>query len=431
MELLSKIAQFILMISILVILHEFGHYLPAKLFKTKIEKFFLFFDVKFALFKKKIGETTWGIGWLPLGGYVKIAGMIDESMDREQMAKPPQPWEFRSKPAWQRLIIMTGGVIVNFLLGWFVLSALLFTHGETYIPTTGLKNGVQVDSIGEVIGLKTGDKIISVDGKPVKRLLEARVEILLGDQAIVEREGQEVVLNFTAEHKKLLLKTQSQIVMPRIESVIDSVEPNTTALSIGLLKGDRVTSANGKDISLWSDLVEQIAARKNDTLQLQILRNGQTLHKTAFLGGDGRLGIGPALSNLYTTDKLNFLESIPAGFKKAIWTLSFQIRQFKLFFNKDTEAYKEMHGPVGIVKQMNPSWDATRFWSQLAMFSLWLGFVNILPIPALDGGHVMFLLYEIISGRKPSQKVLEIGQILGFLLTMGLMLAITVFNDLL
>jgi len=297
--------------------------------------------------------------------------------------------------------------------------------------TTGLKNGVQVDSIGEVIGLKTGDKIISVDGKPVKRLLEARVEILLGDQAIVEREGQEVVLNFTAEHKKLLLKTQSQIVMPRIESVIDSVEPNTTALSIGLLKGDRVTSANGKDISLWSDLVEQIVARKNDTLQLQILRNGQTLHKTAFLGGDGRLGIGPALSNLYTTDKLNFLESIPAGFKKAIWTLSFQIRQFKLFFNKDTEAYKEMHGPVGIVKQMNPSWDATRFWSQLAMFSLWLGFVNILPIPALDGGHVMFLLYEIISGRKPSQKVLEIGQILGFLLTMGLMLAITVFNDLL
>ncbi len=431
MELLSKIAQFLLMISILVILHEFGHYLPAKLFKVKVEKFFLFFDVKFALFKKKIGETTWGIGWLPLGGYVKIAGMIDESMDKEQMAKPPQPWEFRSKPAWQRLIIMTGGVIVNFLLGWFVLSGLLYTHGDTYIPTDGLKNGVAVDSIGKLIGFKTGDKIISVDGKPIKRLMEARVEILLGDEAIIERDGQQIKLQFTPENKKLLLKTQSQIVGPRIGSVIDTVLPNSKALEAGLLKGDEIISANGVDTRLWTNLVNEITAHKNDTLQLQVLRNNLTVNKTVVLDSTGKLGIGPSFEGLYTTDTIGLLESIPAGLNKAIWTLSFQIRQFKLFFNKDTEAYKEMHGPVGIVKQMNPEWNATRFWSQLAMFSLWLGFVNILPIPALDGGHVMFLLYEIITRRKPSQRVLEIGQIIGFLLTMGLMLFITVFNDIL
>ncbi len=431
MELLSKIGQFVLMISILVILHEFGHYIPAKIFKTKIEKFFLFFDVKFALFKKKIGETTWGIGWLPLGGYVKIAGMIDESMDRDQMAKPPQPWEFRSKPAWQRLIIMCGGVIVNFLLGWFVLSGLLFTYGETYIPTNLLKNGIEVDSVGKVIGLKTGDKILSIDGKPVKRLMEASVEILLGDQASIEREGRQITLNFTAEHKKLMLQKQSQIVMPRIESILDTVLPNSIAASIGLQKGDLITHANNKNTLLWKDLVTEITSHKNDTLQLKILRNGLALQKMAVLDQNGKLGIGPSFTNLYVTDNYTFLESIPAGLHKAIWTLSFQIRQFKLFFNKKTEAYKEMHGPVGIVQQMPSKWNTTRFWSQLAMFSLWLGFVNILPIPALDGGHVMFLLYEIVSGKKPSQKVLEIGQIIGFVLTMGLMLFITVFNDIL
>lgn len=431
MELLSKIAQFVLMISILVILHEFGHYLPAKLFKIKVEKFFLFFDVKFALFKKKIGETTWGVGWLPLGGYVKIAGMIDESMDKEQMAKPPQPWEFRSKPAWQRLIVMTGGVIVNFLLGWLVLSGLLFTHGDTYIPTKGLKNGVAVDSIGKLIGFKEGDKIISVDGKPIKRLMEARVEILLGDEATVERDGEQIKLQFTAENKKLLLKTQSQIIGPRLYAKIDTVLPNSKALEAGIVKGDEIISANGVNTELWSDLVREITAHKNKKLALKIKRGHDFLEKTVVLDQTGKLGVGPSFKDLYTTESIGFFESIPAGLQKAVWTLSFNIRQFKLLFNKDTEAYKEMHGPVGIVKQMNPEWNATRFWSQLAMFSLWLGFVNILPIPALDGGHVMFLLYEIITRRKPSQRVLEIGQIIGFLLTMGLMLFITVFNDIL
>jgi len=431
MELLSKIAQFVLMISILVILHEFGHYIPAKLFKTKVEKFFLFFDVKFALFKKKIGDTTWGIGWLPLGGYVKIAGMVDESMDREQMAKPSKPWEFRSKPAWQRLIIMCGGVIVNFLLGWFVLSALLFNHGETYIPASNLEYGVEVDSVGKVIGFKTGDKILSVDGKPIKKMHEATIEILLGDYATVDRNGEKIKIDFKPEHKKMMLKKQSQIISPRVKTVIDTVLPNSIALGLGIQKGDYIIEANGKQIRFWSEFVEEIVASKGTELSLGILRAGVKIKKTTILTNEGKLGVGADFISLYKTDKYTLAESIPAGLYKAINTLSFQIRQFKLFFNRKTEAYKEMHGPVGIVQQMNPEWDAIRFWSQLAMFSLWLGFVNILPIPALDGGHVMFLLYEIITRRKPSQRVLEIGQVIGFIFTMGLMLAITIFNDIL
>jgi len=391
MELLSKIAQFILMISIfiLVTFHEFGHYIPAKIFKMKVEKFMLFIDMKFALFKKKIGETTWGIGWLPLGGYVKIAGMVDESMDREQMAKPPQPWEFRSKPTWQRLIVMSGGIIVNFLLAWVILSGLLYTHGE------------------------------------------ARIEVLFGDQAIVERNGKKVVLNFTTDNKKLMLKTQSQIFMPRIESLIDTVIPNSIASSIGIQKGDQIISTNGVNTRLWSDFVREISSHKNDTLKLEILRNNITVSKTATLNNDGKLGVGPSFENLYTTDKIGLLESIPAGLYKAIWTVSLQVRQFKLLFNKDTEAYKELHGPVGIVKQMNPEWDTTRFWSRLALFSIMLGFMNLLPIPALDGGHIMFLLYEIITRRKPNQRVLEFGQILGFFIVVGFMLWVTIFNDIL
>ena len=412
-------------------LHELGHYIPAKLFKIKVDKFFIFFDVKFALFKKKIGETTWGIGWLPLGAYVKMAGMIDESMDKEQMALPPKPWEFRSKPAWQRLIVMTGGVIVNFLLGWAVLSALLANYGDSYIPTQDLKRGIEVDSIAKVIGFKAGDNIISVDGKPIKKLHEARIEVLLGDKALIQRNGALIEIAFTPEQKKMILQKQPGLFYPRIISKIDTVIGESVAESIGLVKGDVIKKINGKDVSLWKDLITVVSGLKNKNIEIEINRNGASEMFTTALGETGKLGIGPSFSDLYITEDYSVLEAIPGGFKKAISTLSLQIRQFKLFFNKKTEAYKEVHGPIGIVKMMPNKWDNVQFWSMLAMFSIWLGFANILPIPALDGGHVMFLLYEIISGRKPSQRVLEIGQIVGFFLLMGSMLIITIFNDIL
>ena len=425
MDILFKIAQFVLIISILVVLHEFGHYLPAKLFKTKIEKFFLFFDVKFALFQKKIGETTWGIGWLPLGGYVKIAGMIDESMDREQMAKPPEPWEFRSKPAWQRLIIMCGGVIVNFLLAWIVYAGLLFFNGDTYIPTQKLKNGIEVDSIGAAIGFKTGDKILKIDNKEIKKLNQAVLEILLGDEVVVERNGTQQTINLTDEDKKLLFaNTQSPFIAPRIPSQIGYIREGSVAEQMGLQLEDEILQTNGKNTVYWKDWAPEIVASQGSNITMLIKRGNETLTKSHFLPEGGKLGVSPTYKSLTVTDNYSFMSAIPAGFGKTIEALSGQVRQFKVIFNTKTEAYKKVSGPVGIVEMMPTKWDTTFFWSFLAMFSVWLAFVNILPIPALDGGHVMFLLYEIISGKKPSQRVLEIGQIIGFVLVMGLMLII-------
>ncbi len=425
MDILFKIGQFVLIISILVVLHEFGHYLPAKLFKTKIEKFFLFFDVKFALFSKKIGETTWGIGWLPLGGYVKIAGMIDESMDREQMAKPAEPWEFRSKPAWQRLIIMCGGVIVNFLLAWVIYTCLLINNGDSYIPTQKLANGIEVDTVGEAIGFKTGDRILKVDDREIKKMNQAMMEILLGDEVIVERDGEKVKVVITDENKKMLFSSgQTQFISPRLLAQIGFVKEGSIADELNLEIGDKVISTNGKQTPYWKDWADEIIESRGDTIRMQINRSGNILSKSAFLPLEGRLGVAPEYKELFVTDEYNFLNAIPAGFGKTIEALSGQVRQFKVVFNTKTEAYKEVGGPVKIVQMMPTEWNSSFFWNFLAMFSVWLAFVNILPIPALDGGHVMFLLYEIISGKKPSQRVLEIGQIVGFVLVMGLMLVV-------
>ena len=425
MDILFKIGQFVLIISILVILHEFGHYLPAKLFKTKIEKFFLFFDVKFALFSKKIGETTWGIGWLPLGGYVKIAGMIDESMDREQMSKPAEPWEFRSKPAWQRLIIMTGGVIVNFLLAWIIYTCLLVNNGDTYLPTQKLTYGIEVDSIGRAIGLKTGDRILKVDDREIKKMSQATIEILLGDVVTVERDGQPKEVTITDQDKKLLFSNvRSPFISPRLLSKIGYIEEGSLADKLDLQLGDQVINTNGKTIRFWKSFVSEIKASRGDTLHLQIKRGENLLKKESYLPENGTLGVLPEYKELYVTDEYSIVSAIPAGLGKTLEALSGQVRQFKVIFNTKTEAYKKVSGPVGIVEMMPTQWNTTFFWSFLAMFSVWLAFVNILPIPALDGGHVMFLLYEIISGKKPSQRVLESGQIIGFFLVMGLMLVI-------
>ncbi len=429
MDLIFQIGQFVLMISILVVLHEFGHYIPAKLFKTRVEKFFLFFDVKYALFKKKIGETTWGIGWLPLGGYVKISGMIDESMDREQMAKPPQPWEFRSKPAWQRLIIMCGGVIVNFLLAWGIYTALLVNNGDTYIPSEKLKYGIEADSIGQLIGFKTGDKILAVDDKPIKKMNTAVLEVLLGDKVSIDRSGKKMDLVLTDEHKKILFSnTRSPFISPRLNSIIGYVHEGSIADQSGLKVDDVVLKANGKDMLFWSDWRKEIKSSKGGTLTLEIQRGTEILNKSIAMSEEGVLGVYPSNDNLLVTDDYNIISAIPAGLNKTIEALSGQVRQFKVIFNTKTEAYKKVSGPVGIVQMMPKRWNSTFFWNFMAMFSVWLAFVNILPIPALDGGHVMFLLYEIISGKKPSQRVLEVGQMIGFFIVMGLM-ALVFGND--
>ncbi len=274
-----QILQFVLIISLLVILHELGHFIPAKLFKTKVEKFYLFFDVKFSLFKKKVGETIYGIGWLPLGGYVKIAGMIDESMDKAQMALPPKPWEFRSKPTWQRLIIMVGGVTVNFFLAWFIYSTLLVVEGDTYTPTENLKYGLAADSTGQLLGFKSGDRILAVDGKPVKRFYDARIDIILGDEATVKRDGKEVTFTLTDEGKSALFaNTKGSFISPRHLAVIGAISDSSLAKKINLKEGDKILTTNGKPIAYWDEFHTLIGDTKNDTLHLSFDRDGQTMH---------------------------------------------------------------------------------------------------------------------------------------------------------
>jgi len=429
MTIAIQIVQFVLIISILVILHELGHFLPAKYFKTKVEKFYLFFDVKFSLFKKKIGDTEYGIGWLPLGGYVKIAGMIDESMDTEQMKQEPQPWEFRSKPAWQRLIIMTGGVIVNFLLAWVIYTTLLISNGDTYIPSNSLKYGIVVDSIGEQLGLKTGDQILMVDDKKTKKFNEAVLDIILGDEVTVKRDGQEITVPLSDEGKETVFATQGKNFLGyRSKAIIAKVEPNSVAEKAGLLPGDEIIGVNGESTKFWDEFRSKIGSSANQELNIDVLRNGATEKLKLTVPDVGLIGIELDLTDLRVTDNYGFFEAIPAGYNRTIQVLTDQIRQFKVIFNTKTGAYKQVKGPIGIVELMPETWNWTFFWNFMAMFSVWLAFLNILPIPALDGGHVMFLLYEIISGRKPSEKVLETGQIIGFVILMGLM-AVVFGND--
>lgn len=425
MVLAIQIAQFVLIISILVILHELGHFIPAKYFKTKVEKFYLFFDVKFSLFKKKIGETEYGIGWLPLGGYVKIAGMIDESMDTEQMKEEPKPWEFRSKPIWQRLIIMLGGVTVNFFLAWIIYSLLLFNNGDTYIPADSLKYGIAVDSIGERLGLRSGDQILAVDGKKAKKFTDAQLDVILGDNVTVKRKGQQLTIPISDEGKALIFSTQGRgFIGYRTKAVIGEVVEGSPGEKAGIKIGDEVVDIDGKNVEFWGDVIKGIRSSAGGTLSMDVKRDGRVENLQVALPKDSIVGIRAFEQDLLVTDHFSFLDAIPAGFNRTIKVLTGQIRQFKVIFNSKTGAYKQVKGPIGIVEMMSPTWDWTFFWSFMAMFSVWLAFLNILPIPALDGGHVMFLLYEMISGRKPSEKVLERGQIIGFVLLMGLMLVV-------
>lgn len=425
MTVLIQIAQFIFIISVLVILHELGHFIPAKLFKTKVEKFYLFFDYKFSLFKKKIGDTVYGIGWIPFGGYVKIAGMIDESMDKEQMEKPPQPWEFRSKPAWQRLIIMIGGVTVNFFLAWFIYSALLVYYGDTYVDNNKLKYGVYVDEVGEKLGIKKGDKIISIDGEKLEKFNNAPINILLGDKMTVQRNGKEVSFPLKDEVKKLVLNQQGKrFITEALPPIIGTVRDNYAAKSAGLLKGDKIISVNQKPIQFWSDLVGFIRSNKNKDILLNIERNNELVNINVKVPDSLIIGIAVDTSlakDFLVTKEYSVANSIPKGLTQTMEALTMQVRQFKLIFNKKTEGYKHVKGPIGIVTVMSPTWDWHFVWRFMAMFSIWLAFLNLLPIPALDGGHIVFLLYEMISGRAPTQKVLEYAQVAGFIFIMGLM----------
>ncbi|MBN8621859.1 MAG: RIP metalloprotease RseP [Flavobacteriales bacterium] len=430
---LIQLFQFILSISILVILHELGHFIPAKYFKTKVEKFYLFFDPWFSLVKKKVGETEYGIGWLPFGGYVKIAGMVDESMDTEQLKKPAEPWEFRSKPAWQRLIIMLGGVTVNFFLAWFIYSSLSYFKGETFHDNAKFENGVAVSDAGQKMGLKTGDKILKIDGKPAERMETSTINMLFANNATVLRDGKEVTFPINEDGVAAVL-AQSEAkayFSPRFPAVIDSLFQNGTAKAAGLLKGDKIVGVNGKPIAFFDELGPELDKYKNQNISLDIERNNAPQKIDVKVDNKGKIGFSTdtnvaqkEFEKSQVTKKYSLLGAIPRGFQRTIDVLTMQIKQFKIVFNSKTQGYKKVSGPIGIIKQMPETINWEFFWSFTAMFSVWLAFLNLIPIPGLDGGHVMFTLWEMITGKPVPQKVLENAQMIGVIFLLGLMVLI-------
>lgn len=434
MEIIIKASQFILSLSLLIILHELGHFIPARIFKTKVEKFFLFFDYKFSLFKKKIGDTVYGIGWIPLGGYVKIAGMIDESMDKEQLKKDPKPCEFRSKPAWQRLIIILGGVIVNFILGFLIYALMLFFNGEKYVVNQSLKGGVLSSELAKEIGIKTGDKITAIDGEPIKSFGSISAKIINGNTITVERAGrienQNIPVNFI---DKFLKNGKKQpIVGIRFPFVVGGFLDGSPNKNSGLKKGDMVTSVNEMPVRYFDEVTAIFQARPNDTLILKSKRKGQVFTHTVHTDDKGRIGVRLAMLPLEDLEKMGYLKvaqkeygffsAIPRGVQKGWATIVSYAKQLKKIFNPQTGAYKGVGGFIAMGKIFPNTWNWQAFWSITAFLSMMLGFLNLLPIPGLDGGHMMFILYELFTGRKPHEKVMEYAQIIGFILLISLLI---------
>jgi regulator of sigma E protease len=416
--------QLLLSLSILIVLHELGHFIPAKIFKTRVEKFFLFFDVKFALFKRKFGDTVYGIGWLPLGGYVKISGMIDESMDKEQMEQPPQPWEFRTKPAWQRLIIMLGGVTVNLILGFLIYMMILFVWGKNTLPNSAMPLGMGVSPLAKEIGFEKGDQILTVDGKPLEVSLDINKMLLIRSVQEVEVErsnGRKVTLAIPENiGDRMFSSGQMSILYPRFPAEIDSVLTNENAYKAGFLAGDQIIAANNIVIEDWGQLREFNSDRADQTVQYVVERGRDKDTLSLRLDADGKMGIFPRSSIKISQVELSLGESIVEGFSYGYWTLYDYVAQFKYVFTKKGASQLGGFGAIGSL--FPDSWDWRAFWASTAFISIILAFMNLLPIPALDGGHVMFLLYEMISGRKPNDKFMEYAQMLGFFLLLALVI---------
>ncbi len=434
MEIAIKLSQFLLSLSILIILHELGHFIPAKLFKTRVEKFYLFFDIKFALLKKKIGETEYGIGWLPLGGYVKISGMIDESMDTEQLAQEPQPWEFRSKPAWQRLIIMLGGVTVNFILAFIIYIGMTFFYGEQYIANSELKDGVWVRNAElEKAGIQTGDKLVAIDGKEIIKFVPSvNMDVLTAKTVQVNRNGVDQTVTIPHNFIGKFIDTDKKgLISLRMPFVVGGFEDNSPN-NVQLKPKDVLVSVNGQPVRYYDQLAPVLEANKDKKINAVVLRDEKETTVTLTVSKEGKIGVAPSTVNedvlkklgyyKFSTETFGFFESIPVGIDKGFTQLGNYWKQLKLIFNPSTGAYKGVGGFAAIYNVFPDSWSWEVFWSITALLSIMLGVMNLLPIPALDGGHVIFLLYEMISGRKPSDKFLEKAQMVGFVLLISLLL---------
>ncbi len=431
-----KAGQLILALSILVILHEFGHYITARWFGCRVEKFYLFFDPWFSLFKKKVGDTEYGVGWLPLGGYVKISGMIDESMDTEAMKQEPQPWEFRSKPAWQRLIIMLGGIIMNVIVAIVIYGMVLFVWGESKVPMSSLKYGITFqDSMYNRIGFEKGDRILSVDDKPVLYLDDATLKVFTGKSAVVDRNGTQINLRFPESmigdliesKKKGGLRLEARV--PAIVGSFDGVD-KSPAKDAGLLEGDVIQFVDSQAVFFYDEIRPILLGSDKKEVSIIYKRNGEVRSTMSKLTDERKLNL-PLIYDYdqldvmkilrVETKKYSFFEAIPAGFSLTVDKLNAYIDQFKLILSPKTGAYKGLGGFKAIANAFPGVWDWQSFWSMTAFLSIVLAFMNLLPIPALDGGHVVFTLYEMITRRKPNEKFLEYAQMAGMILLLLLM----------
>lgn len=442
MDIFVKVLQLLLSLSILVLFHEFGHFLFAKLFRTRVDKFYMFFNPWFSLFKFKKGDTEYGMGWLPLGGYVKIAGMIDESLDREQMKKPAQPWEFRAKPAWQRLLIMLGGVMVNVVLSFVIFIMVLYVWGETYLPAENVKYGVTSEMVFTDMGLRNGDRIVSLGGQKVDDFFNIVPDILLNNPKTieVERDGQLLSLSIPETLIAELIRVSSvknfrmtSLLAPRKlmdSTYVNSFADYSAAYDAGLRTKDKIISVNGIGFRFFDDFTHVLDSLKGQRIEMQVKRGKDTLELPFELGSDGKLGVYFSNTDLleFATREYSFAAAIPAGIKKGAETLSSYLKQLKLLFTPQVEAYKSVGGMMSIGNIFPGVWDWQVFWELTAFISIMLAVVNILPIPALDGGHVLFLLYEVITRRKPGEKFLEYAQIVGMILLLGLFILANV-ND--
>lgn len=425
MDFFIKASQLLMSLSILIVLHELGHFIPAKLFRTRVEKFYLFFDPWFSVIKKKVGDTEYGIGWLPLGGYVKISGMIDESMDKDQMKKPAKSWEFRAKPSWQRLIIMIGGVTVNLLLGVFIYSIILFTWGDKYLPSSSVSEGVVCSEFAKELGFKNGDKIISIDGEKEERFFDINQNMVLRDKAFVvsvDRDSRYIDIlvgeNFIKHWKnsgKKLLFSPAQI------GEVGGLTKDSNAKKAGIIEGDVLIAVQGVETKYFSEFKKEIQKYKSKTVKVDVLRGGEIYSYPVNVSSDGLIGVKIVSKLEFAVENFSLLSCFPAGFNLAIDKLGSYISQFALIFNSDNDLASELGG-FGAIGNMFPSiWDWQSFWNLTAFLSLMLAFMNLLPIPALDGGHVVFLLYEMVVGKPAPEKFIEYAQTIGMVLLLGLL----------
>jgi len=437
-----NIAQFITSLGLLILLHEFGHFITARMFKIRVDKFYMFFDflfplpgvLNFALFKKKVGDTEYGIGWFPMGGYVQIAGMIDESLDTEQMNKPAEPWEFRAHPAWQRLIVMLGGIIVNVLLAFLIYAMILFTWGEKKTPMSSLKDGIACnDSIGKLVGFQTGDKIISVDNKPINYFNDLKIEILLGHTVQIDRNGEKVEIKLPQDFVDQIATNEKFFFIDIRRPAFFQFSPESVNKNVDIKANDRIIGINDSiKITYYDEFQTQLKQFKNQSVVLNVERNNQIIKVPVQVNENSK--VGAVLVDVPEEDlekmgivsierkKYGFFEAFPAGVAMTFDKLNFYVRQFKMIFTPSTGGYKHIGGFKSMAKMFGDEWVWEDFWTRTAFLSVVLAFMNLLPIPALDGGHVVFTLYEMITRRAPSVKVLTYAQYVGMALLLFLML---------